>query len=265
MITSTTNERIKGLVRLRSRRQRDRTDRFLVEGYREITRALDASLAIETVFVCPALFLGSNEPQLVERARAAGAEIAEVAEVPFRKASYRERPEGLLAVAPRFDTGLDRIELAGTPLVLVAQSIEKPGNLGTMLRTAAAAAASAVIIADPTTDPFNPNVVRASLGHLLTVPLAVAETSETIERLRSHGVTVVVTTPDAADPHYDADLTGPTALVVGSEQYGLSDDWLDAADRRVVIPMPGPADSLNAATAAAIVLFEALRQRRVGT
>jgi RNA methyltransferase, TrmH family len=265
MITSTTNERIKALVRLRSRRHRDRTGHFLVEGYREITRALDAPLAIETLFVCPTLFLGGNEPALVDRARGTGAEIVDVAEAPFRKASYRERPEGLLAVALRFDTGLDRIELVGTPLVLVAQSIEKPGNLGTMLRTAAAAAVSGVIIADPTTDPFNPNVVRASLGHLFTVPLAVADTSAAIEHLRSHGVTIIATTPDAADPYYAADLTGPTALVVGSEQYGLSDEWLDAADRLVVIPMPGPADSLNAAAAAAVVLFEAVRQRRVGS
>jgi RNA methyltransferase, TrmH family len=263
MITSPTNERIKDLVRLRSRRHRDRTGRFLVEGYREIGRALEASVAIERLFTCPALFLGGNEPGLVDRARTSGAEIVEVAEAPFRKVSYRERPEGLLAEAARFDTELTGIDFGQEALALVAQSIEKPGNLGTMLRTAAAAGASGVVVADPTTDPFNPNVVRASLGHLFTVPLAVAGTPETIAHLRSKGITIVATTPDASDPHYDADLTGPIALVVGSEQYGLSDEWLDAADRRVVIPMPGPADSLNAATAAAIVLFEAVRQRRV--
>jgi RNA methyltransferase, TrmH family len=264
VITSSTNPRIKDVVRLRERRHRDRTGRFLVEGYREIGRALDGSLVVHTLFVCPPLFLGENEPGLVERVRASGAEIVEVAEAPFRKASYRDRPEGLLAEAARFDTALDGIVLGVEALVLVAEAIEKPGNLGTMMRTAAAAGVTAVVAADPTTDPFNPNVVRASLGHLFTIPLAVAGTPETIERLRTAGVAIVATTPHAGAAHYETDLTGPVAIVVGSEQYGLSDEWLDAANSRVTIPMPGTADSLNAATAAAVVLFEAVRQRTAG-
>lgn len=260
-ITSPTNPRIKSIVRLRKRRDRDATGTFVVEGYRELTRAIAAGIDIDALFVCTELFLGDNEPALVERAAAAGAEIVPVASEPFAKASYRDRPEGLLAVARHFPTALDRIDLTDDPLLLVVESIEKPGNLGTMLRTADAAALDGVVVTDPTTDPFNPNVVRASLGTLFTVPLAVTDTATAVEHLAGRGVRTVATTPDATLPHSDADLTGPVALLVGSEQYGLSDRWLEAADERIVIPMPGSVDSLNAAMAAGIVVFEALRQR----
>lgn len=260
-IVSTTNSQVKTLVRLRNRRERDRSERFVIEGYRELTRAVAAGIVIETLYVCPGLYLGDNEPALVDAIATTGATVVPVAEQPFRKASYRERPEGLLAVAHQFPTGLDRLDLTGSPLLLVVESIEKPGNLGTMLRTAEAAGAAGVIVADPTTDPFNPNVVRASLGTLFTVPLAVTSSAEAITTLRTHGIRLMATTPAGAIPHHAADLTGAVAIVVGSEQYGLSDAWLAAADERIVIPMPGSVDSLNAAMAAGIVLFEALRQR----
>lgn len=260
-ITSTSNERIKAVVRLRKRRERDSTGTFLVEGYRELIRAVDGGLRIDTLFVCDDFFLGGNEPDLVGRVAASGAEIVDVAPDPFAKASYRDRPEGLLAVARQFPTSLDGLDLGGTPLLLVAEAIEKPGNLGTMLRTADAAGLDGVIVTDPTTDPFNPNVVRASLGTLFSVPLAVADTATAIAHLGERGIRTFATTPDATLAHSDADLTGPVALVVGSEQYGLSETWLEAADERIVIPMPGSVDSLNAAMAAGIVVFEALRQR----
>ena len=260
-IVSKTNSHIKALVRLRKRRERDTTRTFLVEGYRELLRSVDAGLPLRTLFFCPDLYVGSNEPALVNRCRDTGTEVVEIAAAPFRKASYRDRPEGLLAVADQFDTTLDTIPLSDDPLVLVAESIEKPGNLGTMLRTAEAAGSSGVIVADPTTDPFNPNVVRASLGTIFSVPLSVTDTPTAIAHLRSAGLSILATTPDAVLPYYAADLTGPMALVVGSEQYGLSSPWLDQADQRVVIPMPGSVDSLNAAMAAGIVLFEAVRQR----
>lgn len=260
-IQSPTNPRVKSLVRLRQRRERDRTGRFLVEGFRELTRAADSTVEVETLFVCPDLYLGEGEGRLVDRLAVSGVEVVEVAETPFRKASYRDRPEGLLAVARQFPTSLSALDLSGPALALVAESIEKPGNLGTMLRTADAAACTGVVVADPATDPFNPNVVRASLGTLFSVPLAVATTGEAVEHLRSSGVRILVASPDAELPHYLADLTGPVALVVGSEQYGLSDAWLASADERITIPMPGSVDSLNAAMAAGILLFEALRQR----
>lgn len=261
-ITSLQNPRIKSLVRLRKRRERDHTGRFLIEGYRELRRAVDRRLPLETLYVCEELFLGSNEPQLIKDAAALGAEIVGVGADPFAKVSYRDRPEGLIAVARQFDTDLDSLPSAPDPLVLVVESIEKPGNLGTMLRTADAAGVTAVIVADPTTDPFNPNVVRASLGCLFTVPLAVSTTDQAMEWLAAAQIRSVATTPDTAALHWQADLTGPVAIIVGSEQYGLSGEWLDRADTLVRIPMGGEADSLNAAMAAGVVLFEAVRQRR---
>lgn len=262
-ITSPQNPRVKELVRLRDRRHRDRSGSFLIEGYRELSRAVEAGVTLHTLFLCPELFLGGNEPDLATRAAAAGAEVVELSEAAFRKVSYRDRPEGLLAVAKQFDSGLGRLALGAKPLLLVVESIEKPGNLGTMLRTADAAGVTGVVVADPTTDPFNPNVVRASLGTLFTVPLAVASTPETLRWLGTAGVEVVATTPDADLLLWQAKLTGSAAVVVGSEQYGLSEHWLGAAHTRVRIPMAGSADSLNAAVAAAVVLFEAVRQRSI--
>jgi len=262
-ITSPSNERIKRLVRLRTRRERDRSGRFVVEGYRELRRAVEGDVEVTELYVCPDLFLGSNEPSLVEAAAAAGAEVVAVAPGPFRKASYRDRPEGLLAVARQFPTDLERLDPSAPALLLVAEAIEKPGNLGTMLRTAEAAGADAVVVCEPTTDPFNPNVVRASLGTLFRVPLAIASTGETVAWLRERGIRSLAATPAGAVPHFEADMTGPVAVVVGSEQYGLTDAWLHGADERVVIPMPGSVDSLNAAMSAGILLFEAVRQRAV--
>ena len=248
-------------MRLRGRRERDRTGTFLVEGFRELARAVEAGVEVETVFTCPELYLGSNEEALVDMAASAGAEVVEVAEAAFRKASYRDRPEGLLAVASQFDVSLAAVEPPTDPLVLVVEGIEKPGNLGTMLRTADAAGVSAVIVCDPATDPFNPNVVRASIGTVFAVPLAVSSTGAAVDWLRDRGIRIVATTPDTSLLHSAADLTGGVAVVVGSEQYGLTDRWLSAADVRVRIPMRGRADSLNAAMAAGVVLFEAVRQR----
>lgn len=262
-ITSLQNERIKDLVRLRDRRHRDRTGRFVIEGYRAVRRALDAGLPLEDLYTCPDLFLGENEGTVIDDAAASGAEVFEVAEGPFRKAAYRDRPEGLLAVACQFPTSLDRIRLGPSSLVLVVEAIEKPGNLGTMLRTADAVGTDGVVVCDQTTDPFNPNVVRASTGTLFTVPLAVAPTQVTIDWLREAGVGIVATTPDTDELVWDADLTGPVAVVVGAEQFGLSPAWIERADVRVRIPMAGTADSLNAAMAAGVVLFEAARQRRL--
>lgn len=263
IITSPQNDRVKDLVRLRERRHRDRGGQFIIEGYREVRRAADAGVRMTTLFTCPSLFLGPNEGSLIEELEGGGVEVVELAEEPFRKVSYRDRPEGLLVVAPQFDTDLASLTPGPAPLLLVAESIEKPGNLGTMLRTADAVGADAVIVADATTDPFNPNVVRASTGTLFTVPLAVATTDQAIAWLVEGGVAILATTPDTDIELWDADLRGPVAMVIGAEQYGLSGAWLDAADLRVRIPMAGMADSLNAAMAAGVVLYEAVRQRRL--
>lgn len=263
-ISSTANQRVKDLVRLRSRRERDRSGLFLIEGYRELRRALEGGQMLKEVYFAPDLFLGNNESTLLERAEKGGAQLVEVEEAPFRKASYRDRPEGLLAVAPQFQTGLSQIQLGDNPLLLVAEGIEKPGNLGTMLRTADAAAATAVIACDLTTDLFNPNVVRASLGALFTVPVAMATTPRALRWLTASGVEIFAATPNGEVTYYAADYTGACAIVVGSEQLGLSKSWLARPRTSVRIPMgggEGGVDSLNSAMAAGIVLFEAVRQR----
>ena len=260
-ITSTTNPQIKALVRLRDRRHRDQSGTYLIEGFRALSRAVAAGVPVKTLYVCRELFLGENEDALVAAVGDTGATVIEVAADPFSKAAYRDRPEGLLAVAEQFQTEIDELTISVSPLILVVEAIEKPGNLGTMLRTADAAGCDAVIVCDPTTDPFNPNVVRASTGALFGVPLAIASTEEAIAWLRRHDVRIVATTPDATVVHHDADLTGALALVIGSEQFGLTDAWLQVADERVRMPMAGMADSQNAAMAAGIALFEAVRQR----
>jgi len=261
VITSTANPRVKAALALRKRRERDRTGRFLIEGRRELARALAAGVEVEEVLACPALLAraAGTPPE------AAGARVIEVAETVFARLSYRDNPDGVLGVARAFDTSLAAVDLAGVadPLVLVVAELEKPGNLGTMLRSASAAGAAAVIVADPVTDVFNPNVVRSSQGALFGVPVGVGDTGAVLGWLRGHGLRVYAAGPGGSQPYWRLPLAGPCALVVGSEHRGLPPEWFDAADERVVIPMPGSGgvDSLNAAAAAAVLLFDAVRQR----
>ena len=259
VVTSTSNPGVKRVVKLRNARARRELGVFIVEGFRELARAIEAGLEIEELWVCPEFFLGENEEELIERS---GVEPIEVMRDPFEKMSYRDRPEGLLAVCRQFDTSLERIELGVQPLILVVESIEKPGNLGTMIRAAGAAGVDAVVVCDPATDVFNPNVVRSSIGTSFLVPVAVTTTDDAIDWLRTNGVTICAATPHTETPVWDAPLGERAAIVVGSEQYGLSMPWLEASDVDVRIPMPGAViDSLNAAASAAILLYEAVRQR----
>lgn len=262
-ITSLQNPRLKQLVKLRDRRTRDEAGLFLVEGYREIRRALERGVKLAEVYHAPEWYLGENEPALLAAAAAAGAALIELSKDAFAKVAYRERPDGLLAVAPQWRRTLDDLAWppGRAPLLLVVEAIEKPGNLGTILRSADAAGCDAVIVCDPVTDLFNPNVVRASTGVLFSVPCVVAESAPVRAWLRDRGIRTVATTPAAAGLYTAADLTGPLAVVMGSEQYGLSAFWLEAADATVRIPMAGQADSLNVAMATLVTLFEAVRQR----
>ncbi len=272
-ITSLQNPRIKQLVKLRDRRPRDEAGVFLVEGYRQIRRALEKGVRINELYFAPDWFLGENEPALIAQAQAAGAAAMELSKEAFAKVAYRERPDGLLAVAPQWRHSLadleKRLDQTGaaqagrSPFVLVVEAIEKPGNLGTILRSADAAGVDALIVCDPVTDLFNPNVVRASTGVLFSVPVIVAGSRDVREWLRKRCIRSVATTPSATMLHTDCDLRGPLAIVMGSEQYGLSDYWLAEADERVRIPMAGQADSLNVAMATIITLFEAVRQRGI--
>lgn len=260
-ISSLQNPRVKQLVKLRDRRPRDEAGVFLVEGYREIRRALEKQVALTELYFSSEWFLGENEPALIEQARAAGAEVFELSKDAFAKVAYRERPDGLLAVAPQWRRTLADLALPSDPFVLVVEAIEKPGNLGTILRSADAAGCDAVIVCDPVTDVFNPNVVRASTGVLFSVPLVVEESARVLAWLREKKIRSVATTPAAKTLYTTADLRGPLAVVMGSEQYGLSEFWLKNADLPVRIPMAGQADSLNVAMATIITLFEAVRQR----
>ncbi len=263
VITSVTNPRVKRLVRLRDRRDRDDEGVFTVEGYRAIRRMLDHGVAPAELYVSPEWFQGENEDALVADAARLGSSVCELGREAFAKCAYRDRPDGLLAIVAQWHHSLDwlRDRLPAEPFVLVVEAIEKPGNLGTILRSADAAGVHAVILCDPVTDVFNPNVVRSSTGVLFAVPVVVATSSAVIEFLRAAGIRSVATTPAASQIYTHADFRGPLAIVMGSEMHGLSNEWLAGADETVVIPMAGQADSLNVASAALVTLFEAVRQR----
>ena len=260
-IASPQNDRVKQVVRLRDRAARDEAGLMLIEGYRENRRAVDNGFRPESCFFCPDLFQGDNEPALLRDARAAGARMFECSDAAFRKMSYRDRPDGLLSLAPQRHRTLEDLKLPPNPLLLVCERIEKPGNLGTMLRTADAGGVHAVVVCDRATDIHNPNVVRASIGTLFTVPVAEASTEEAIPWLKARGIRILAATPHATEAHTAVDLAGGVAIVVGAEQYGLTDAWMNGSDVRVRIPMFGQADSLNVAAAATILVYEAVRQR----
>jgi len=259
-ITSPQNPKIKQLVRLKDRKERDETGLFLIEGYREIKRALQGGVHFESLFICKDLFLGSNEPLLIEQI---GVETFTFPAHLFEKISYRDRPDGLIAVAHQMQKTLKDLRPKNkVPLYVVAESIEKPGNLGTILRSSDAVGADGVIVCDKCTDIYNPNVVRASVGTLFTLPVIDAKGSDAYIWLKEHNIEVVAATPAATVEFTDARLSGPIAIVVGTEQLGLSDLWMEAADIQVKIPMRGTADSLNVAMATTLLLYESLRQRK---
>lgn len=265
-ITSPANGRVKELVALRRRRLRDQERVMLVEGLEESALAVDAGARVRSLFHCPELFLPDSAPAatgLVDRVRSTGAETIRLSRQAFEKAAYREGPDGILLVVDTVERTLD--ELSGVvgehPLILVSQGVEKPGNLGAMLRTADAAGVDAVIAADPVTDWSNPNVVRGSKGTVFAVPVASAGTAEVLSWLAERGIRTVATTPQTELAHTDADLSGAIAILMGTEKEGLTGEVLEEAQVRVRIPMSGSVNSLNVATAAAVVVYEAVRQR----
>ena len=259
-ISSPVNPRIKQLVALRRRRDRERAGVTLVEGLAEVRLALDAGVRPLALYYCQELS-GPDEQDLTGIAAARGGEVIRVTRAVFEKISYREGPDGWLAVVPAIETSLGRLDLPANPLVLVCAGLEKPGNLGAILRTADAAGVAAVVAADPVTDWGNPNVVRASKGTVFSVPVASGASAAVLDWIAAAGLKVVAATPQARQLVTEADLTGPIAITVGAEQTGLTADWLERADLRVRIPMIGRADSLNVSTSAAIITYEAVRQR----
>ena len=261
MLTSLRNPRVKDVIKLRNRRHRDRERRFVVEGMRELSCATESGLALATLYYCEEL-LADGGRSVVDHVAATAAECQPTNRAVFERMSYRRTPDGVLGVAPMPDLELGRLPETDDALWLVAAGIEKPGNLGAMLRTADAAGVAGMVVADAATDMFNPNVVRASMGTLFSVPVAVATGDDVHDWLDRRRIRVIVGRPDAVVKYHRAELRGAVAITVGSEHAGLDARWSSPRHEAVRIPMAGRADSLNAATAAAVLLFEACRQRR---
>ncbi|MDP1834340.1 MAG: RNA methyltransferase [Chlamydiales bacterium] len=260
-LSSLQNPKVKLAVRLRDRRDRDTTGLYLIEGYRELLRAHQGQTEVETLFICHELFLGTNEGKLIQNLRESGATVYTCTASVFQKLSYRDRPDGLLAIAKQHHRLLTDLQPSANPFLVVAEAIEKPGNLGTILRSSDAVGLDALLVCDRCTDIFNPNVVRASVGTLFSVPVIECTGADALDWLRENGIQILAATPQAKAVYTDVDLTGPVAIAVGTEQLGLSELWMDGADLQVSIPMRGMADSLNVATATTLLLYEVLRQR----
>lgn len=261
-ITSKQNPKVKLAMQLGNRRTRNQTNLFLIEGYRELSRAVQGRVKIVSLFICPALFLGTNEKALIKQIKKDQALIYSCSESIFKKISYRDRPDGLVAIAEQMHCLLRSVLFSPTAFVVIAEAIEKPGNLGTILRSADAAGVDGVIVCDRCTDIYNPNVVRASTGTLFTTSVVEATSQEVLDLMRELKIKIIAATPSASQDFTQVDLTGPVAIAVGTEQLGLSDFWMEQADICVRIPMHGIADSLNVATATTLLLYEVIRQRK---
>ena len=263
-ITSTANPRVKAVVGLRDRRTRDALGSTLVDGAREVGRAIAAGVRVTELFSCPALAGSDDAQSALAAAAAAGIVPTTVSPAVLERLAFGDRSDGLVAVIRTPPTDLGRLALPARPLIVVAEAVEKPGNLGAILRSADGAGADAVIAADPRTDLFNPNAIRASLGTIFNVPLASASTEATIAWLTAAGIAIVVARVDGAVAYDSIDFRGPVAIVLGSEALGLADAWSGPAAGAARLPMLGIADSLNVSAAAAILLYEARRQRDRG-
>jgi TrmH family RNA methyltransferase len=264
IITSPANARLKSLLALRRRRAREDAGLTLIEGYDELSLALDAGVVPRTVYHCPELMLHPEAQQdVLRRVQALGSDTQQLGRTAFEKVAYREGPDGFLAVVDSVARSCSDLSVGPAPLVLICQGVEKPGNLGAMLRTADAAGVEAVVAVDPVTDWSNPNLVRASKGTVFSVPVASADTAQALAWLSDNGIALAATTPDTHLNYTDVDYTGPIAIAVGAEKYGLTNEILAAAEYRIRIPMAGRANSLNVATSAAVVIYEAVRQRQM--
>jgi len=261
-IESPQNPRVKAAVKLRKAKARKESRQTLVEGFREILRASENGWNFKELYFCPELYMDPKAKDLVCTVSKGGTSIFQCSEPAFKKMSYRDTPDGLLALSPLVGKTFDELELPEKPLVLVAENLEKPGNLGTILRTADATGVDAVIVCGNKTDINNPNVIRASIGTLFFIPVVEASTSDTIDWLDRKQIQSIAAVPDASCEYTDVDMLKATAFIVGAEDDGLTREWLDSTDLKVGIPMLGKNDSLNVATASAILLYEAIRQRR---
>ena len=256
-ITSVQNPFIKSLVLLQEKsKARKQSGTFLIEGEREISLAIKGGFEMETILFLPELISEIEANKLTRNA-----DLIEISKEVYQKLAYRDTTEGILAVAKTKSLELSDLELSENPLILVAEAPEKPGNIGALLRTADAANLDAVIIANPKSDLYNPNIVRSSVGCLFTKQIATGTTDEIIAFLKERKINIYCATLQNSTSYHTQDYTTPTALVVGTEATGLTDEWRTAASQNIIIPMQGEIDSMNVSVAAAILIFEAKRQR----
>jgi len=259
-ISSLQNPVIRNILQLREKsRERKKQGLFIIEGLREFNLAVAGGFSIKSVFYCPELLLPEELNKILSGLITT--EVIEVTIQVYNRIAFRQDAEGIIALAqPRLHS-LNDLDLPSDPLILILESVEKPGNLGAVLRTADAAKLDAVIICDPLTDVYNPNVVRSSLGCIFTVPVVISSTEETLQWLHSKRITSYATSPSAELFYHKCDFSGSSALVMGTESTGLSELWLSKADHAIKIPMMGKIDSMNVSASAAIAIFEARRQR----
>ena len=259
-IQSTQNSKIKNVQKLFVKsKERKEQNLFVIEGGREIQLALDRNYSLDTVFVCPEIFSETGYAEILSKIRTSN--LYEVSLPVFEKVAYREHSNGILALAKPKSHALNDLNLPDHPLVIVLEAVEKPGNLGAILRTADAAKVDAVIVCDPLTDVYNPNVVRSSVGCVFTVPLAIAGFSDVFSFLKEKQIRILAAELQASQWYHDTDFTQACALIMGTESNGLTDFWIKHADERIKIPMRGKIDSLNVSVSTAVLTFEAMRQR----
>lgn len=285
IISSASNPKIKKLLSLQQKSsERRESARFVVEGLREILHCEEAGYQIDSLFVCPDIlgsgldtvlgtmlgastglgthYSGSSDGDAGHRSNAARVRVFELTRELYEKVAYRGGTEGIIAEVVYKERKLNDLKLPDNALVVVIEGVEKPGNIGAILRSCDAAKADALIICDPRTDIYNPNLIRASIGAVFTVPCAVDSSSETIEFLQRHHFQILTAQLQDSSLYYDCDMQSSTAIVMGTEDKGLSPIWRQAASAHIRIPMLGHLDSLNVSVATAVLLFEALRQRQ---
>ncbi len=242
------------------KKERAQTGTFVLEGQRELEMAIKGGYNIDSIFFYPEFFSLQEVESLLKNSTQSP-DFVEISKEVYQKLAYREKTEGVLAIAKAKSHDLKNLSLPKNPLILVAEAPEKPGNIGALLRTADAANLDAVLIANPKSDIYNPNIIRSSVGCVFTVPIATGNTSEIIDFLKKRTISIFAAALTAKAAYTKADFTGATALVVGTESTGLSDEWLSKADAQIIIPMEGSIDSMNVSVSAAILIFEAKRQR----
>ena len=256
LLTSAQNPKIKLLLELQQKSQeRRQRGLFVVEGRREIERCIQSGYQIDTLFWCPEIF-GTEEPQVQ------GARVFQVSSDIYNKVAYRGGTEGVIAEVVAQQRTLDSLKLQKSPLVVVMEGVEKPGNVGAILRSADAANVDAVIVCDPQCDLYNPNIIRASVGAFFSVPTVACTSEKCIKWLKASGIRILTAQLQDSFFYYETDMARPTAIVMGTEATGLTDQWRQAADEHIKIPMLGIGDSLNVSVSAAILMFEAVRQRQ---